>query len=54
LAAGATAPQPTTPSTPFVSIPEAEKHTASLLASTNKNQQKPHTRTPGKVYNWDG
>jgi hypothetical protein len=41
-------------SSSFVSIVEAEKLTATLLA--NKNEQKSHAtlRTPGKVYNWDG
>ncbi len=64
LTAGGTA-QPSTPaaatSTPtntslFVSIPEAEKQTAALLAAANNKQSKTlsQPRTPGKVYNWDG
>ncbi|CAF3883231.1 unnamed protein product, partial [Rotaria magnacalcarata] len=40
----------------FVSIPEAEKLTASLLAATNNKETKTRSqpRLPGKLYNWDG
>jgi len=62
LTTGATAQQgvaatPTPINTsPLLSILEAEKQTASLLAAVHNKEQKTHNqaRTPGKVYNWDG
>ncbi|CAF0934492.1 unnamed protein product [Rotaria sordida] len=40
----------------FVSINEAEKQTASLLAAQNNKEQKTRSqpRVPGKIFNWDG
>ncbi|CAF1014445.1 unnamed protein product [Rotaria sp. Silwood1] len=40
----------------FVSINEAEKQTASLLAAKNNKDQKTRSqpRVPGQIYNWDG
>jgi len=45
-----------TSSSPFVTITEAEKQTAALLAEASKSniKRKANTRTPGKLYNWDG
>ncbi|CAF2418366.1 unnamed protein product [Rotaria sp. Silwood2] len=39
----------------FVSITEAEKQTANLLAAKNKEQKtRSQPRVPGQIYNWDG
>ncbi|CAF1662550.1 unnamed protein product [Adineta ricciae] len=53
-APGQAAPQQASAATtsPFLSISEAEKQTAAILA-TGKKTSTP-IRTPGQVYNWDG
>ena len=58
-AAGATAQQPPATSTntsPFLTVLEAEKQTASYVVGAENAGQKTRNqlRTPGRVYNWDG
>ena len=41
---------------PFLTVAEAEKQTASSVVGVEQGGQKTRNqlRTPGKVYNWDG
>ena len=56
ITAGATAPVTPMNTSPFLTVAEAEKQTASSVVGVEQGGQKTRNqlRTPGKVYNWDG